>query len=367
MDTAITLICPGALAGRYEDAVSSLSPVDRGPVTRLLRRARIVSDDLSARDSGALATAAQAIDRETALEHLLRTEFGLPEASSVAAFEAVSERDLPTGWIVRLASFHVGLDHLVLLPGDALALSPAEAQQLLVASQEWLANEPVRLSARTAEVWELTELDPDLTRFDRMQGASSGQATGRNIDLWLPRGEAARRWRRLANELQMMWHEHPVNQARRACGLPVVNGLWFEGRTLPPQRRPFDLILSRSDLLCGLGRATGARVIRDGSTSALESVVCEVARSPATRCLIDPGLWPQYLSDESDAAWRQGWEQFGAWFRTFDAGFRPGHGGAIRWLLTGQDRCVALEVSPRALLRMWRDSMPLRWFGARAA
>jgi hypothetical protein len=42
-------------------------------------------------------------------------------------------------------------------------------------------------------------------------------------------------WRSAMNEAQMVLHQHPVNQARSECGLPVINSLWpwGDGR-LPP-------------------------------------------------------------------------------------------------------------------------------------
>ena len=37
---------------------------------------------------------------------------------------------------------------------------------------------------------------------------------GRDINALLPQGSAARRWRTLMTEVQMLFHAHPVNRAR---------------------------------------------------------------------------------------------------------------------------------------------------------
>src|SRR5690606_4093503 len=44
-----------------------------------------------------------------------------------------------------------------------------------------------------------------------------------------------RPWRRLVNELQMLWFDHPVNQAREARGLRPVNSVWLYGGGRPAQ------------------------------------------------------------------------------------------------------------------------------------
>ncbi|WBR99883.1 hypothetical protein OU994_16280 [Pseudoduganella sp. SL102] len=53
--------------------------------------------------------------------------------------------------------------------------------------------------------------------------ASPDAATGDNLHPWLPSGAAARDFRRLLNEVQMLWHAHPVNAARAQ----PVNSFWL--------------------------------------------------------------------------------------------------------------------------------------------
>jgi hypothetical protein len=46
---------------------------------------------------------------------------------------------------------------------------------------------------------------------------------------FVPRGKEALPLRRLQNEVQMLWHSHPVNAAREARRLPLVNSFWLWG------------------------------------------------------------------------------------------------------------------------------------------
>ncbi|MGK2951850.1 MAG: hypothetical protein ACSLEZ_05630 [Thiobacillus sp.] len=66
-------------------------------------------------------------------------------------------------------------------------------------------------------------------------------AMGRDIDPLLPRGLDASRFRSLLNELQMLLHDHPVNQAREMRGQLPVNSLWLWGGGTLPQMQPHAL------------------------------------------------------------------------------------------------------------------------------
>jgi hypothetical protein len=59
--------------------------------------------------------------------------------------------------------------------------------------------------------------------------ASIDRVINRNVDLWLPRAADARLLRRLQVEVQMTWHDHPINEAREERRLPVVNSFWLSG------------------------------------------------------------------------------------------------------------------------------------------
>ncbi len=68
-------------------------------------------------------------------------------------------------------------------------------------------------------------------RLCRMTLASNSpyfdDALGADISECLPEGEAGRRWKRLANEIQMSLHASAASESRRQGGEPLVNGVWF--------------------------------------------------------------------------------------------------------------------------------------------
>lgn len=68
-------------------------------------------------------------------------------------------------------------------------------------------------------------------------GASPSLVAAASVNDWWPQQEAARPWRRLFNEIQMLWFDHPANLARQAQGERPINGLWLFGGGRPEQLR----------------------------------------------------------------------------------------------------------------------------------
>ncbi len=118
---------------------------------------------------------------------------------------------------------HVMRDRIVLADHRGLEVSREDAAALTAAVTKHfgdalspLALHPERWYVRLADAPRVLTTPPSL-------------ASGRAIEPTLPRGEDARRFRRLINEVQMLLHEHPVNLAREARGLLPINSLWLWG------------------------------------------------------------------------------------------------------------------------------------------
>lgn len=90
-------------------------------------------------------------------------------------------------------------------------------------------------------------------------GDAPEQVLGAYIDCALPPGEAGRATRRWLNELQMALHDHPLNLARRARGLPEVNSLWLHGDGVAPTTLAarVDAVWSQDPLLLGAADVAG--------------------------------------------------------------------------------------------------------------
>jgi hypothetical protein len=136
------------------------------------------------------------------------------------------------GWLVEPVHFHLGRDHVILLAGAARDLSPEHAHALMGAIEPLLAGESLAMTVLDPETWLLAGRSSDASLS--LECASAEAAAGRNIEGYLPDGPDARRYRRLLNEIQMTWHEHPVNAEREARGSRAINGIWLSGPVSPP-------------------------------------------------------------------------------------------------------------------------------------
>ena len=194
------------------------------------------------------------------LEAWLQEAFGLgDEPLAAGAATLVAHGGEPGGdcW-GRADPVHLRLmrERLIVVPSPAFALSQEEADDLV---RELNRHFEPTLSLRALEParW-CARLDSQLA-FD---AGAPLEAAGRDVDLTMRiGGEAGRRWSTLVNEIQMLLHAHPVNQAREARGEPAVNSLWLWGVGKRPQvgDSRWQSVSANDPLALGLARLAGAR------------------------------------------------------------------------------------------------------------
>lgn len=114
-------------------------------------------------------------------------------------------------------------DRIVLADSESLGLSRAEADALAASIGRHFGTELTPLPLQPQR-WYLR-----LPEAPCLVTTPLSVAVGRDIDPLLPQGQDAMRFRSRLNELQMLLHEHPVNQAREARGELLVNSLWLWG------------------------------------------------------------------------------------------------------------------------------------------
>ena len=125
---------------------------------------------------------------------------------------------------------HLNIDQLILGDPRQLSLGMDEALPLTASLNAHFEPDGLHFEALAPDRW--------YVRLDRPAAISTtplDTAIGRSIDATLPRGAEASLWRRYLNEAQMVLHDHPINQAREARGLPPVNSVWFWGEGVAPE------------------------------------------------------------------------------------------------------------------------------------
>lgn len=151
------------------------------------------------------------------------SEGALPLAAHAAAADGVEVLDLAWGLLTPV-HWHVGREQVTLADPVLLALAEDESRALFESMRELFESEGFALAYGAPLRWYAAH-----ESLVELPCASLDRATGRTIDLWMPPQTQARLVRRLQNEVQMLWHAHPVNEAREAAGRLVVNSFWLSG------------------------------------------------------------------------------------------------------------------------------------------
>jgi hypothetical protein len=131
-------------------------------------------------------------------------------------------------WLAELVHRALGADQANLLDPDQMDLRPEETAALLDTARSLFDGTGFTVQALSPQRWRLT-----LPDGLRPQTASPHVVAGHRLNEWWRQDADMRPWRRLLNEIQMAWHEHPVNDDRAARGLPPVNALWLYGGGRP--------------------------------------------------------------------------------------------------------------------------------------
>ena len=144
----------------------------------------------------------------------------VPLAGWLAAAQGL---DSSAAWAL-LTPIHLsaGSDAVTALAPETLNLDAAESRAFFDSLAElWPAAEGWQAHWLRPTQWLLAH-----ESFKDLATASLDRVVQRNVDSWKPE---ARRLRTLQNELQMLLHRHPLNEAREAHGALALNSVWISG------------------------------------------------------------------------------------------------------------------------------------------
>ena len=217
----LSLLIPGLLSTLPGASARAIIAQQCPAATRLLSRARRT---IEGADVDSL--------RYRLLGYSLSATHDLPDAWLSYQFDTGM---VAAAALLRADPVHLRADQSRLLLFDAahLDITAAEVRELSDAFNRHFAADGLRLEFPTSTRGYL-----HLDEAPAIRTTPLAQAMGRNIDACLPVGPAARHWHRLLNEVQMLFHDHPVNRAREARGQPLINGLWLWGGGRPVAAAP---------------------------------------------------------------------------------------------------------------------------------
>jgi len=168
-------------------------------------------------------------DQSGDFEHIIWTLFGLPEVQDDVPLAALryQQESLPllnAGQQVMLLDWLYlkhDQDRLLGFQLPAGALTHEQLASLVAYLNDFLQDDGLKLCVGADQqcyvisdsMWDITTSPPR-------------QVEGRNVDLMMPKGADALRFKKLLNELQMLLHQWPENQQRELSGKVTVSSPW---------------------------------------------------------------------------------------------------------------------------------------------
>ena len=252
--------------------------------------------------------------------HGFAVEQGEVPSSGLAAVyardtQAVSAPEGPL-WLAQLVHVAPARDGAALIPASELEISPEESQALFTSAAEYFDGSGFDAVPFDTTHWRMV---PPADYHPHC--ASPALVSITSVNDWWSQDAAGRPWRRLVNELQMLWFNHPVNEARESRGLRPINSVWLYGGAAPAR-------------LSSTQSAEDLRVLRDLQGPALVQ---------------DWGSWLQALQQ-------------------LEAEVFPALDDSSRVVMTGSDRIVELAPAKQGLLsRMFGSKQDWRhWWSNRS-
>jgi hypothetical protein len=166
--------------------------------------------------------AARTLPHELWLAWRLGLQSGDQPGFAAAAMRGFGlQPDGGTWFIVNPAHINIARSHLTMSDPRHLGLSEEDGRALFEAAKPSFDEAGYGFEYGDANTWFMRADD-----WADMDTASPDSALGKNLTDWMPTGPRALAYRKLQNEVQMVWFTHPANAAREARRLQAVNAFW---------------------------------------------------------------------------------------------------------------------------------------------
>ncbi len=257
--------------------------------------------------------------------------------------------EVPAGtwFIVNPVHIQIARNHLLMSDQRQVRLSEHESRALFEAAKPYFDEIGKPLLYGDAENWFVRADD-----WARLRTASPDAAIGQNLNAWMPEGSGELACRKLQNEVQMLWHAHPVNHARQARGQAPINSFWLWGGATeapePSHARPLVAVLDAPAWMQALAESGSAE-----TTAA--AVLAAVVADPQTHALVVSGSLIEAALASDWSAWllhMQRLEQ--EWFAPLLAALKNGRVDQVKLVFNHRDAYAESTTTTMSQRKFWR-------------
>ncbi|HZW12410.1 MAG TPA: hypothetical protein VFF81_04380 [Noviherbaspirillum sp.] len=309
---------------------------------------------LTARASGAARRNEVCTEFSRALPHekWLSQQFGMADTMTGTGSPPIAKALMqsfglpphPGRWFVlQPVHIHIARDHLVLTDVRHLDLTEAESRSLFDIAKPLFEEAGKELFYGNATTWFLRS-----DEWTDLKTSSPDAATGHNIDIWMPKGPGERDWRRVQNEVQMHWHNHPLNEERETRRLKPINSLWLWGGSadVPGVSDGYSHTFNLSSWMKAFEEYVPHRMTTEKASEAISA-------RPKRGLLVLDGLLEPALSNDW-GRWLEHMRSFEAeWFAPLLDALKSGTIGGITTILTNDARISHFATTRSSLRKFW--------------
>lgn len=172
-------------------------------------------------------------------------------------------------------------------------------------------------------------------------------AMDKNVHHFMPQGTDSAKWKSMLNEVQMLLHDHPANEARESTGELVVNSVWLSGGGVMPAFKAMqqDVDLMTANDVLSVGLATWANLAYQSVPSSLD----ELLQSTAQHVRL---ALPQ--SNHSQTDHHQTSHLDATWFTPLFASLRNKQIEQLTLNLGFYEKCLVVVIKPLDVYKFWR-------------
>jgi hypothetical protein len=247
-------------------------------------------------------------------------------------------------FVIDPVHIHIARDHLVLSDARRMPLAARESRALFDVARPLFEEAGKTLLYGDERTW--------FARADAWGGlrtATPDAACGHNIDIWMPKGDGERDWRKLQNDVQMHWHAHAVNEEREARGIQPINSIWLWGGATAPAETAapaYTMVFGLRSWMRAFGGSTAGQA---PATSAAEVVEHAAQRK---LLMLDALLEPALANDWGD--WLARLHAIETeWMSPLLAALKSGRIGRLSLVLTDHARLKTFAGSRLSQRKFW--------------
>jgi|SRR5450830_531400 len=183
----------------------------------------------------------------------------------IAAISLLGESQAPDkDYYLMAYPVHLVLqrDYFSLYPLDLTVVSEAELQALIMLLNQHFNRDGLQFIASKSVNNGRQGFYLKLSKNPEISTTLPELAIGRDIRQHMPQGKGMANWHGILNEIQMLLHDHAINQSREQNGLLPINSLWLSGGGFNqiPERAIKKNIYAKTALLRGLAFITGSEI-----------------------------------------------------------------------------------------------------------